>query len=450
MSPATSLEKQDPLSISAYIDRINAGLRKFKTRIIGEVSELTDYGGTRSYIFFKIKGEDELGAQCVLNCMMWQRNYAISGVRLQVGMEVILSGYADIFKAAGRFSFQAETVELAGEGMLKKAYDELKAKLLKEGLFDDARKRALPEFPERIGLITSKDGAAIGDFQVNLGRHGFKVRFVDSRVEGQQAIHDLLAAVRALRKEKLDVLVIVRGGGSLEALLPFNNEALVREVVAFPAPVLAGIGHERDVSLVCLASDLMVSTPSMAAQALNEPWESASAEMALTRERIFRLYERALSAEKDLVESSFDTMRSSLQAIFDQFSRVEQSIRSSFIMYRARIDEMGRALPAHSQLLNREMKALIRRTRSHIESILPPAIRLLSRSFGSMKNAIDAAERLLESNDPERQLRLGYSIVRGKSGVIKNLAQLAIGAQVTVHVQDGTFDAQVEKITKDK
>ncbi len=448
MQKMASNEAQVPLSIGAFLDRINAGLRKFNTRIIGEISELTDYGGQRNYIFFKIKGKDESGDTSVLTCMMWQRNYAVSGVRLEVGMEVILTGYADIYKPGGRFSFQAETVELAGEGALKKAYDDLKKKLQGEGLFEVGRKRSIPDFPHRIGLITSKDGAAIDDFKVNLGRHGFHIRFVDSRVEGQLAIHDLLSAVKTLRKENLDVLVIVRGGGSLEALLPFNNEALVREIVDFPVPVVAGIGHERDVSLVCLAADCMVSTPSMAAQTLSEPWLRARHSVELQKEHIFHRFEQALISHHENIDANFDSMRSRFQIIFDQFAKASQAVRGAFTAYRARLDEMNRVLPTYSERLQREMHALIRRTHTHVKDILPPAFRLFLRSCSTVHLALGATERLLESHNPERQLRLGYSIVQNTSGVIKNVMQLTAGAEVHIRMYDGTFDSRVERIQK--
>jgi exodeoxyribonuclease VII large subunit len=217
-------KQNDYVTIDEYLDGVNAGLLAMHARIIGEVTEIQLYPG-RSYLFFKIKDKD---AQASMSCFMWQRDYAVSGVKLEEGLEVILSGAPNIYKPAGRLSFHTKTVELVGEGALKKAYDELKVRLEKEGMFAQSRKRALPEFPQKIGLITSKDGAAIGDFQMNLGRFGYKVTMVDSRVEGQLAVAELISAIRTLRTKDIEILVLVRGGGSLESLLPFNNEALAR------------------------------------------------------------------------------------------------------------------------------------------------------------------------------------------------------------------------------
>jgi exodeoxyribonuclease VII large subunit len=137
-----------------------------------------------------------------------------------------------------------------GEGELKKQYEELKRKLEKEGLFDESRKKEIPLLPCNIGIITSKEGAVINDFLNNLGQYGFKIKLVDSRVEGIEAVKDLLRAIKTLKGEKLDCLVIMRGGGSLESFLAFNNVTLIKEVANLSFPVIVAIGHDKDVPLL--------------------------------------------------------------------------------------------------------------------------------------------------------------------------------------------------------
>src|SRR3989338_6447524 len=294
----------DHLTVDEYLDSVNEGLAGLGGRVIGEVTEVQLYPG-RNYLFFKIKDKEN---PALLSCFMWKRDYTLSGVELEAGLEIIISGAPSIYKPAGRLSFQTKTAELVGEGQLKKAYDELKARLDKEGIFREGRKRPLPTLPQKIGLITSKDGAAIGDFQVNLGRFGFKVMFVDSRVEGQLAVAELLGAIRTLKKQDIEILVLVRGGGSLESLLPFNNEALVREVAAFPVPVLVGVGHEKDVPLIALAADKTVSTPTATAQTLNDSWQRAATQVQLNQQKIHATFARALTSRRTTVERSFQLM----------------------------------------------------------------------------------------------------------------------------------------------
>ncbi|HEY4525838.1 MAG TPA: exodeoxyribonuclease VII large subunit [Candidatus Paceibacterota bacterium] len=258
-------------TVSEYVELWNNFFKKIKpAKVLGEISQVKS--GPSGHIYFTVK--DKSGTS-ILDCIIWNRNYLMCGVKFEVGMEVILQGRPSIYGPSGRFSFIADTVELVGEGALKKAYDELKKKLEKAGVFAEERKRSLPEFVHRIGVITSRDGAVIHDFVNNLGKFGFEILLVDSRVEGQQATKSLLDSVKTLRDKKIEVLVIIRGGGSLESLQAFNNEALIREIVDFPVPVIAGIGHDQDVPLLALAADYMTSTPTAAAHLLNQSWEEA-------------------------------------------------------------------------------------------------------------------------------------------------------------------------------
>ncbi len=275
MTPGSPLGFEDKVfTVAEYIDILNTFFKAQAVKITGEIAELKR--AASGHVYFTIKDKTNAG---VLDCIIWARNYQMCGVVLEVGMELILSGHANVYAPSGRLSFVADTVELVGEGALKKAYDELRRKLEAEGVFAPERKRALPEYPQRIGVITSLKGAVIHDFENNLGKCGFKVIAVDSRVEGQQAVKPLLAAVEAMRGQDIEVLVIIRGGGSLESLQGFNNEMLVRAVMDFPVPVIAGIGHDQDVPLVQLAADFMVSTPTAAAHLLSRPWADAYAKV---------------------------------------------------------------------------------------------------------------------------------------------------------------------------
>lgn len=204
------------ITVSDYIDSLNDGLRNFTARVIGEITELKIIEG-KGYLFFSIKDKN---VNAVLRCIMWTRQYKLSGVILRDGLEVIIYGSPEIYKAGGGLTFHAETIELVGEGALKMAYEKLKAQLQQEGLFELSKKRALPSFPKRIGLITSNSGAAKDDFLINLRKSGFQISMIDSRVEGQLAVEDLYRSIKTFAKKEIDILVIIRGGGSLESLQP--------------------------------------------------------------------------------------------------------------------------------------------------------------------------------------------------------------------------------------
>ena len=168
-----------PIGVADFLLGINATLSRQYARIEGEVTSVKDSYATAIYFTLKDTTRDAL-----LNCVIWRTTYQQNGVRLKEGDAIIVSGTPEIYAARGTFSLKVNTIEYAGEGQLKRSYDELRAKLMGEGLLDPKRKRPLPEYPTRIGVITSRSGVVIQDFSANLGRYGFQVTLVDSRVEG--------------------------------------------------------------------------------------------------------------------------------------------------------------------------------------------------------------------------------------------------------------------------
>ena len=225
-----------PISVTDFLLGINANLREQSARIEGEVTSVKDSYQTAIYFTLKDTTRDAL-----LNCVIWRTTYNQNGVTLKEGDSIVVSGAPEIYAPRGSFSLKVQTIEYAGEGQLKRAYDELRATLTMEGLLASSKKRALPLYATRIGVITSRSGVVIQDFSTNLGRYGFHISLVDSRVEGKDAIHELLAALKTLALADIEILVILRGGGSWESLQAFNTESVVRAVAEFPVPVCTGI-----------------------------------------------------------------------------------------------------------------------------------------------------------------------------------------------------------------
>ncbi len=170
-----------PLSVNEYIELTNYALKQLRASVIGEISELTLASSGHAYFTLK-----DSKANAVMKCVMWRSNYQMQGVKLQVGLEVILNGKMEIYAPYGRIQYIASSIELVGEGQLKIAYDALKRKLTAEGVFAEENKRPLPLFPKRVGIITSQQGAVIHDFSNNVGRHDFKFHLCDARIEGIQ------------------------------------------------------------------------------------------------------------------------------------------------------------------------------------------------------------------------------------------------------------------------
>jgi exodeoxyribonuclease VII large subunit len=404
-------------TVADYLEILNTGLRQFEAKVIGEITSLDIRD---KYIFFSIKDKKD---NAMMSCFMWGSSYKMSGILLEEGMEVAVHGFPEMYKPSGRMTFRADSVELVGEGALKKAYDELKKKLEKEGLFLESRKKPIPEYPQNIGLITSETGAVIHDFLNNIGKFGFKISFRDSRVEGALAVKELVSAVKYFKKQKsIDVLVLIRGGGSLESLQAFNNEALVREIADCPFPVLVGIGHDKDVPLVSLVADRAGSTPTAVAKLLNSTWEQALAKVRLHEQKILNRFSEALYEKKDNLRDRSEHIEKKFRMIFERFRNAEEKIKRNFVA-------IGSAMARAKERLDHSQKTLKEK---------------LTDDIRRSKEKIIYIEKMLVANNPMRQLKLGYSLALSKGKVVRKIEDVASGDEVDIRVENGTIKTKVE------
>ena len=403
------------ISVSQYLDKLNTTLKRERAKIVGEVSGFQEYPG-RTYLYFSIKDSKD---QSTVKCFMWKRDFHISGVSLADGMEVIITAYPNVYKPNGGLTMQMELLELVGEGALQIAYEKLKKKLENEGFFAESRKRLLPDFPHRIGVITSKNGAVINDFLTNIGKFGYEILFVDSRVEGQDAIKDLLSAVETLKHKNIDVLVIMRGGGSLESFLAFNNEMLVRSVAKFPVPVLTGIGHDKDISLISLVSDKNVSTPTAVANLLNSTWNDALSGVNMSEQKIVSNFESTLKNNRFLIENSEITIQHRFMSLLEIFKRAEQTLLSAVTHIDSGIARLKEVIALQTKELNRGFVLL----------------------YTNTKNLLTQSEKAILLGSPENQLSRGYSIVRYGGKVLRSVKNVKKGDKLDVSLADGIIKA---------
>lgn len=382
-------------SVSEFLDLVNEMLGAQDFYVEGEVTEAKYLP---SGMFFTIKDK---AVEAAMSCYMSPYAYRGAGVAIEAGMELKVGGIASIYKPKGRFSFRVETLELAGAGALRKAYELLKKKLSEEGVF--GRKRALPEFISHIGLVTSKSGAVIGDFRKNLAPFGFKISHCDVRVEGAQAARNIIDAIKMFdRRGDIDVLVVIRGGGSAEDLQAFNDEYVVRAVFGSRVPTIVAIGHDRDVPLAQLAADATSSTPTAAAELINASW--------------------------------------------DRLRNLDQTVQQLLYTYEAVLSSAEADTDAATHRLGIHLTRIASRGRELIQKLIAAADRLGDRLTGA-REIVDAAERHLAAVSPERQLRLGYSIVTDESGtVIRSANALFHGQTVITRLARGSFISQVKEL----
>lgn len=408
--PATAL------SVSCFLRLVNSAFAGRVFRVRGEISSVNLY--TRA-VYFTIKDPSD---QACLSCLIWRGRYDLLGLSLRQGLEIEVEGTAEVYPPTGRFSLKAENIAVCGEGELRARREKLKAKLAAEGFFDPERKRPLPSRPRKIGLITSRDSAALGDFVANLSRAGMHIAFVHSAVEGPSAVAELLRALSVLRRRKPDLLVVLRGGGSLESLQAFDSEVLVRALVDFPSPVLVGVGHERDETLASLAADRGVSTPTAAAEAINLSWEGARERVALAPLELLSGGERMFSAARARLAGVVGDLslawREAAAVIAEKIFARERDLADLF---------------AREISLSRERISLFEQTAASFE-----------KTLATRAKELQEAEKLLSAYDPLRPLRQGYALVSGKKGVVSSVREAQIGEKLSIRLKDGRMGVEVE------
>jgi exodeoxyribonuclease VII large subunit len=385
------------LSVSQFIESLNIILAdKVYPQGVMVEGEVVQYKVSQNkWIWFDLK--DETG---LVSCFatVWQVR-----TPLEDGMKVRVHGLPKLYPKNGRFSLTVDRVEPVGEGALKRAFELLKKRLADEGLFAPERKRPLPRFPERIGLIASTESAAYSDFIRILGDRwgGMTVHAAHVQVQGQGAVADIVGAFRHFNANPglAEVLVLTRGGGSLEDLQAFNSEEVARAVFSSKIPVIVAVGHERDESLADFVADVRASTPSNAAERLTPDRRDIQREIAA-----------AVAA-------------------------MDAALAGSVAASERRLYEFETHLTEHVRQARAECDALFADLRN--------VILAMEKRVVTMRTAVDREERVLKSLDPQAVLGRGYAIARGADGrILRDPAGVDKGAAVSVQLQKGTLKTQ--------
>lgn len=384
------------LTVSQCVEAMNIALESLGSLTVeGEVSEFRII--QNKWVTFDIKDKDS-----VLKCFMTVWNLR---TQIEDGMLVKVTGQPNL-RAKGFLSFVVKTVQPSGEGSLKRALELLKKKLEAEGLFSFERKRNLPRFPQHIALITSRDAAAYNDFLKVLAARqgGLSISFIHTQVQGLEAPEQIVAALATANTQlkNLDAIVLVRGGGSMEDLMAFNDEHVVRAVSSSRTPTIVAIGHERDVCLSELAADIRASTPSNAAELLVKSQEEVALDVA--------------------------RMQSSLSTSLQTMIAAKQSDIISMT------HAIGNRLKATSQNAQRLI--------SRIASV---SLRMRD-SIATSEDRISSMKRMLLALSPEQTLRRGYSITRTISGaILRRASDVQEGEDILTTVATGSVTSVVRK-----
>lgn len=410
----------------------------------GEISNLSQ--PRSGHMYFSLKDE-----QTQVRAAMFRNRNSYLGFQPRDGMQVLVRAKVSLYEPRGDFQLIVEHMEEAGDGALRRAYEALKQKLGGEGLFDAARKRPLPPFPSRIGVITSPTGAALRDVLSVLKRRYplAPVLIYPVQVQGTDAVRDIIATLNlASARRDCEVLLLVRGGGSLEDLAAFNDERVARAIAACPIPVVCGIGHEVDFTIADFVADLRAPTPSAAAE-LASP---NGPELALQSKRLgSALRELMLQRLRDL-SSGLGQIRKRLQLLHParQLNQQQQCLdecerRLRHAMARLlgqRTAQLGGW--EHRLTRNSPVTALLRLAAwaAQLEQRLSTALRQILQHRGQ---ELALAAQRLDSVSPLATLQRGYALVRTADGkTVRRAGDTQVGARLDIRLAHGGLEVRVE------
>lgn len=434
------------------VSRLNSEVRltlelQFQTLWLqGEVSNFV--AAASGHWYFSLK---DSAAQ--VKCAMFKMANRNSSFRPQNGQQVLIRARISVYEPRGEYQLLAEFIESAGAGLLKQQFEQLKAKLQAEGLFDPASKKPLPAQVQRVGVITSPTGAAVRDIVTVLNRRapGIEVVIYPSQVQGETAaaqLRNMLSS--AIRRNEVDVLIIGRGGGSLEDLWCFNDEALCRAVAACPIPIVSAVGHEIDFALTDFVADVRAPTPSAAA-------ELVSPDQSHLLDRILQLKNRLLQAQRSRLQHAAPkllNLSQRLLALHPKRRLQQQQQRLDELQLRLTASAKRAMQSAQQQQLYLDKslrqlspaKTLLAHTQ-HINQLERRLVNAQQLQLKQSKQQLAQLSSQLNTVSPLATLARGYSITfDDKQQVVTSSAQLKAGDKVAIKLAEGGFDAEVIKL----
>jgi exodeoxyribonuclease VII large subunit len=418
-------EDRKVYSVGAFNRGVAQYLKKLPTIWIeGEVTELRRHERWAS-VFFTLK--DPTDGSCVGVTMPRGQ---FDGLRLELtdGERVHVFARPELFEQRGDFRLRALTIERFGVGAHLAALERLKAKLAGEGLFAADRKRPLPLLPRRIGLVTGNDAAAKRDVLTTIqGRFpAANVLVAETYVQGPRAAAGIVDALRALCDSPgVDVIVLTRGGGSFEDLLPFSDERLVRAVAGCPVPIVSAVGHEQDTPLCDLAADVRASTPTMAGKLVVPELSQLSGKLDHARVSLARCVVRTLDRDAQRLDRARTSIARSAQRTVERDAQwLERTAERLRAAPRRTLEQEGQRIERAHERLRRAPALAVERKRAVLEA---------------------SAGRLAVLS-PLKTLQRGYAIVRTDSHVVASAAEVSPGTRVDVRLAEGSFGARVEDV----
>jgi len=420
----------------------------YQVWVEGEVSNLATPAS--GHLYFTLKDTNAM-----MRCVMFRGSSKALKFSIKEGMALILRGRLSVYDQRGDYQLIVEYAEPKGIGALQAAYMQLKERLEAEGLFDEAHKRPLPRIPQRVGVITSASGAVIHDILTVLGRRnaGVELLIYPVKVQGEGAAGEIVAAINTLnRLNAVDVLIVGRGGGSLEDLWAFNEESVARAVYHSKIPVISAVGHETDWSICDFTADLRAATPSAAAELvcigreeLVQQLNSLSHRLHQTIVSQMSVRKLSLSGLKRALHDPSKLMGHMVQRIDDMTERLDRALKNQLLRRNERLARFDQQLTSIHPALR------ISRFRQELLLFSEQAERQIIHQLGHLAREQGESTARLESLSPLHTLSRGFSVtervVDGK--IIRNVKEITAGEQLRLRLHQGSALCIVEKTYND-
>ena len=413
----------------------------------GEISNLARPAS--GHIYFSLKDES---AQ--LRCAMFKMRNRQVNFRPENGQQILVRGRVSLYPARGDYQLIAEHMEEAGDGALRRQFEMLKHKLHTEGLFDETGKRDLPELPTRIGVITSPTGAAIRDILSVLKRRfpGIPVLIYPVPVQGAEAPPAIVEALNtATKRKECDLLILARGGGSLEDLWAFNDEAVARAIHACDIPLVSAIGHEVDFTIADFVADLRAPTPSAAAELVSPDREDLQNTFAGWQQRLLRSWQGQIAQQRQQLDWLQRQLKHPGQRLRERAQRLDELEQRLNLAQQARLrHQQARLSTLSARLHGRSPAQRLRELHLRLNNLQHSSRSAIAATLTKQRARLVNLGRALNAVSPLATLGRGYAIVQTPEGnVVRQSNEVSVGDTVTTRLGSGQLDCRVEAVRED-
>ena len=409
--------------------------------------EISNFRLRPTHQYFSLKDEN-----AIISATMFQSAFKKIQFRPEEGMKVLVIGKVSVFEKSGQYQINIEHMEPDGVGALYLAYEQLKKKLEAEGLFS-LPKKPIPQFPKKIAILTSESGAVIQDIQTTVARRFPIVQLVlyPTVVQGVHAVNSILKNLDIVEQEDYDVVIIGRGGGSIEDLWAFNEEPVVRRVAELSIPVISSVGHETDTTLIDFVSDMRAATPTAAAEIATPVLMEIHQQLRNLQTRLEQALSRQLQIKRERMQALANA------SIFQNPERIYQVYQQRVDQLEMRLQQMMQQSVQHKrqQLVKNqhrlELGSPSRRVQTEKQALQYLAKRLEQAQGQLMKDKKQQFQRAIQQLDllsPLKIMNRGYGILQQEETIIKSVDQLEVNQELTIQLVDGTVRSKVTSVEK--